>query len=339
MRNNLSGLLVIGLLLAFVGWFFWPTIEGILTPPTLPRVAPPVVSFPNLGASPTPVLNAQATAQAGRAVPVPTQEYAFIKANDLVGLQKYLDGKAQNWSSVSQNVWTMDIAGVAPWSLTNSALGGTHAITWTAVWKGNATGGLNSQFGLPTVTLNDDWVEVQRTQSITQTNLTLVEMQTTATVTFTGKTCVTGVEHWDFTPIHTGEPNSAPILQNPGAQEWAVVLDPLNHRSYSIWTGESTTGLFPPRISLDDHLYVRQMAEGTAKVIAHENARLEQLLGLVETSAQPGGRFYTDQILPNFSEEIASLYRVRGFTIVVNLTRLTDGLGRTLRCDGTPVLR
>lgn len=339
MRKNFSGLVVILLLVGAAAWFFWPTVEGVLTPPTFPRVAPPVISLPSFGVTPTPVLDAQATAQADRAVPVPTQEFAFIRANDLVGLQKYLDGKAQNWSSVSQNVWTIDIAGVAPWSLTNSILGGTRTITWTAVWKGNAVGGLNSQFGLPTVVLNDDWVEVQRTQSITQTNLTLVEMQTTATVTFTGQSCITGVEHWDFTPIHTGEQNSAPILHNPGAEEWAVVLDPLNHRSYSIWTGESTTGLFPPNVTLDDHLYIRHMAEGTAKVIAHENSRLEELMGLVEASAQPGGKFYTDQISPNFSSEIASLYRVRGFTIVVNLTRATDSLGRILRCDGTPVLR
>jgi len=344
MNKNLTGWVVLGLIILAAGWFFWPTISQVISQITRPSIAIPSPSIIiGGGDTPTPVLEAQATAMVNRNLPVPTEEFAFIKANNLEGLQRYLDAKAQNWASVSQNVWSTDIAGVAPWSLINSSLGGTRTITWTAVWKGDAIGGLSAEFGLPTIILDENgWVEVSRTQSATQANLTNVEMQTTATVTFTGKVCVTSVEHWDFTPVHYGDytqPEDGASLHTPSGDEWAYMLDPVNHHSYSLWTGESTTGLFPPNVSLDDHLYVKQMAEGSAKVIAHDNGKIEKLMALVETAVKPNGQFYTDQIMVNFSPEIASLYRVRGFNVIVNLTRLTDNLGRILRCDGTPVLR
>jgi len=350
MNKNSGGgwLLLLAIIIGAVGWIFWPTISreyNRLTHPSIVLPALPTVTVPQFGATATPVLDAEATAQAQRGQPIPTQELAFIRDGDLPGLQHLFDVNAHFWDSISQNVATRDIAGVAEWpaKVTTTWLGaevGSHVITYTSVWKGDAIGGLTAAFGVPSVSLDENgWTEVQRTQSITQTNLTLVESWTTATVTYTGQTCVASVEHWDPSPIHYGEITiDSTVHHDPTAYEWEFMLDPVNHNSYAIWTGDLITGIGAD-IRNEDHRSAMDMAEKTSKVIALQDDKMVKLIEQVEASVNPGGYFYNHQILPIYTPELANQYRVLAFVIDINLTRLTGPDGRILRCDGTPVIQ
>lgn len=349
--NNKSGwVLLVGLFVG-LGWFFWPTIESVMTPPQLPLpdVKPPVITNPL--ATPTEVVQAAATAAAQNGIPVPPDEYAYIRVGDLTGLQNYLNDQARDWTYIAQGVHVQQIAGVGQWSTTWNRLGafdiilGSRTITYTSVWKGEVLGGLDSSFAVPTITLGEDYEALgEPTRSLTQTNLLIQEMGATATVAFTGSVCAVSVTHYDPSPINWGELGTT-YQANPNFDVNALVLqNPQERVSYDLWTGESTTGWAPEQI-VSEHDYTRQMAAKQGKVVALlqvmnlDETGGNDLTRAVTTSVMPGGDFYESQIEPLFSQELAQLFRVKGFTISVNLTPKTDEAGHLIMCDGTVIIK
>ncbi|KKT29283.1 MAG: hypothetical protein UW16_C0031G0005 [Microgenomates group bacterium GW2011_GWC1_44_10] len=264
-------------------------------------------------------------AEAGN--PIPTQEYVYLRLGDIPGLQAYLNSQAQNWLNMSLNIHSLDIFGVAssservegtPCGWGNSAgdlLCRYAIIEYTAVYKGVMTGGTQAEFILhPVVTMGEDWTEVN---SVIEGNKTTISYQATATITFSGEMCITSVEENTPSSVLDGEV-------------------PPTDKSYTIKTLDERRlwpdlgpWIFPTDINED---YLRLDAYKKAKDIALWPQNVNYLYDLIEADMKPSGAFY-EKVKSFYTPELAQMYHVKGFLIVMNPTR-GDPL---VRCDGSYV--
>lgn len=341
--KTLLGLVILGAIVWGVLWFFKvdpaqliaralaQAIPGLsFTPPTLPDP-------PSIGSTPTPVVEAQGTAEALRGAEIPPTEFSYVKVGDLDGLKGYLQSQVMTWTSISQNVLSADLVGVGTASLSNKSIAGdTRTVTWTAVYKGLLVEGLTADFNIPIVVL-DNWVEVTRTASITQTNLTLVGMQATAYVTHTGQICITSISDWPDSPVNHGDPDpSITAPTTPSGEDWAFFLDPTNHASYSLWTDEVTSGWFPPGpVSFDDLMYIKSSAEKVARLEGTVNNPLLDSLALDVAASATSGDYFKTMIQPLYTPERAVMYQISGWVVNIVLTEKRDPTdNRMARCKG-----
>lgn len=279
--------------------------------------------------TPRPSIIGQAATQMAEAGnPVPTQEYVYLRLGDLPGLQAYLDSQAQNWLNLSLNIHSLDIFGVAasservessPCSWGNAAgdlLCRYALIEYTAVYKGVMTGGTQAEFSLhPVVTLGEDWTEVD--SPLIEGNKTTIFYEATAIITFSGQMCVTSIEE--------NTPSSVLDGETPPTDK-SYIIKTLDERR--LWP-DLGPWIFPTGINED---YLRLDAYKKAKTIALWPQNVNYLYSLIEADMKPGGAFY--EIVKSFyTPELAQMYRVKGFLIVMNPTR-GDPL---VRCDGSNV--
>jgi len=279
--------------------------------------------------TPSPnIFEQSATRIAEAGIPIPTQEYFYLYLGDMPGLQAYLDSQAQNWLNLSLNIHSLDIFGVAssservessPCSWGNPAgdlICRYATIEYTAVYKGVMTGGTQADFILyPVVTLGEDWSEIK--PQVTEGNKTTIIYGATATITFTGQMCVTGIEENTPSSVLNGE--------NPPTDK-SYIIKTVDERR--LWP-DLGPWIFPTEINED---YLRLDAYKKAKTIALWPENINYLYGFIEADMKPGGAFY-EAVKSFYTPELAQIYNVKGFLIVMNPSR-GDPL---VRCDGSYV--
>jgi hypothetical protein len=293
-------------------------INGSSQPPIF--YTPPVKS---------PVLVAATALQEAEA-PIPPVELLYHYNRDTTGLQKYLDENAKNWLNMSLNVHSLEVFGVAASyeKVQNFACGGNTAddllcryalIEYTSVYKGVVTGGVDSDFILkPQVTLKEDWTEVSP-RPLPVDNKVMIEMESTAVITYTGTSCITGVE--EITPSVLAEGEVPPT-------DRSYTFKSLDERR--LWP-DLGPSIFPDNINEE---FLRIDAERKAKQIALNADSVSPVLDYVAADLGPNGPFMRD-VQTFYSPDTAKLFRVKSFEIVINLDRGNPGL----RCDGTPVIK
>ncbi len=295
-------------------------------------------------------ITTSATNMASGGNPIPTTEYIFLQRGDFAGLQKYLDDNKENWVSISMNIETGQVMGVTPpqgpipnkaygtppqgaavwqevhnescdWTFPNplqNPLCMWYKVGFTSVYKGDIIAGVNDDFILkPVVTLKNDWSNSSDAPTIESNKITTYQ-ESTAIVTYTGNICVTAVEQNTFTPIHTSD------VQPTDKSYTLRVEEKRNVFGIDInWT-DSTSGI--------NEEYLRNMAEGTAKVIALSPENVRTIYEIVQDDMNPGGAF-RQKIEAFFTPELAKQLHIKDFEIVFNVT-MGDP---QLRCDGTNV--
>ncbi len=318
MKNNLSILLqfLILVAVAFGGFYLYsrfyrsPSDTEIHNPPPKDSMDVPDISATQLS-------------EGGNTVPEP--ELVYIKVGDLAGLQTYMDSQAKNWLNISTNIHSQDVFGAASSSVTiqNNACDAVWplnklcryaSIEYTAIYKGVMTGGTQANFVLhPSVTLGDDWTETKRELVNGKMEVTFMA---TATVTFSGNMCVTSVEENTPTSVETGQ--AAP-----------------QDNSYTIKTKDER--LLP---DIGPWVYDLEVNEEALRIDSYKKAKTIALLpdkvntlySYIEADMMPGGEFY-EAVKAFYTPELAQIYRVKGWNIVMSPTR-GDPL---VRCDGTNV--
>lgn len=274
-----------------------------------------------------PIPDVYATQLSEGGNPIPTVELAYIRVGNISGLQTYMDSQAKNWLNISTNIHSQDIYGAGQSSITiqNKACDLTWPLSelcryatveYTAIYKGIMTGGTKADFVLhPTVTLGDDWTEIDRIQ---EGNKITITQAATATVTFSGEICVTSIEESTPTSVEYGQ---YPPLDN----------------SYTIKTKDERLlpDIGPWVYDLDvNEEFLRIDSYKKAKDIALLPEKVSALYSWIEADMRPGGQFY-EAVKSFYTPELAQLYSLKGWIIVMNPSR-----GNPLvRCDGTYVNR
>lgn len=371
MIRQVQAFLITIILVAIVILGVAVAIKFLTAPETTPTPSP--VIPPIFGPTETPSpkgLEGEATKMA-ETNPIPPDEIIPLYGNRFDLLQAHLDEHAKDWVDIYTNVHSGNVYGVTPAQssrftdgpLSVAPIGAavweerhTQACEWigadinplcgylkvgyTAVYKGIMHGGLNEDFSSPVVTQKTDdkgevlWYEIEREtkDGPLGNKITEVTYGAIAVVTYTGKVCINSVEEQTFSLVHEN-------TEKP------------TDKSYTVRVEETHNWLTLSKDEIDliggnniNEIYLRDIAEGQAKTIALLPVKVTTMYSFVKGDIAPetvatekqaateGGKYY-QKLKAFYTPELAKIYSVKGFEIVINITE-QDPL---LRCDGTPI--